>query len=129
MNTEEPKPCPFCGQANALPVVEGDGEHLAVMVHCYNCGGRGPAEPVELRNMGCRAVLDILTDITEATGVVVEEWNMRQTTNGNESELIDALEDALRWMGKLTDWKGAGDPDIDRYRAAISKVRKQGGNK
>jgi Lar family restriction alleviation protein len=76
MNTEL-KPCPFCGHSNALPVIEGDTERLAVMVHCYTCGGRGAAQPVDLMDMGCRAVMNVLADITAATGAAVEDWNMR----------------------------------------------------
>lgn len=39
------------------------------------------------------------------------------------ADLLDALEDAMRWFGKLKDWSGVGDPDIDKYRAAIKKAR------
>ena len=38
-------------------------------------------------------------------------------------ELLTALEEAIRWIGRLTDWEGAGDPDIDKWRAAHNKAK------
>lgn len=38
-------------------------------------------------------------------------------------DLLDALQEAMRWIGRLTDWEGAGDPDADSWRAAIAKAK------
>jgi hypothetical protein len=40
-------------------------------------------------------------------------------------ELADALAGALRWIGSLDDWSGAGagDPDLDTWQAALAKAR------
>lgn len=38
-------------------------------------------------------------------------------------EVAEALEEAIRWIGRLTDWEGAGDPDIDKWRAALNKAK------
>lgn len=38
-------------------------------------------------------------------------------------DLLDALEEVMRWFGKLEDWTGVGDPDIDAWRAAIKKAK------
>ena len=37
-------------------------------------------------------------------------------------DLLDALEDAMAWFANLDDWSGVGDPDIEKYRAAIQKA-------
>lgn len=37
-------------------------------------------------------------------------------------DLLEALQDALSWIGKLSDWAGAEDPNIERYRTAIAKA-------
>lgn len=37
-------------------------------------------------------------------------------------ELLAQLEKHLEWLSKLTDWAGAGDPDLDGLRAAIAKA-------
>src|SRR5262245_29475448 len=38
-------------------------------------------------------------------------------------EMYEALQEALRWIGKLNDWEGAGDPDIDKWREALNKAK------
>ena len=38
-------------------------------------------------------------------------------------DLLESLEDAMRWVGSLTDWAGAGDPDVEKWRAAIAKAK------
>lgn len=37
-------------------------------------------------------------------------------------DLLEALKDAMTWFSKLEDWSGVGDPDLDKYRAAIAKA-------
>ena len=37
-------------------------------------------------------------------------------------EILEALEDAMAWFTKLEDWSGVGDPDIEKYQAAIEKA-------
>lgn len=37
-------------------------------------------------------------------------------------ELLNALQDAMRWFGALEDWRGVGDPNIEMYRAAIKEA-------
>lgn len=37
-------------------------------------------------------------------------------------ELLEALRDVMRWVGKLTDWEGVGDPDIETWRKVITKA-------
>lgn len=37
--------------------------------------------------------------------------------------LLEALQDAIEWFSKLKDWSGVGDPDIEKYRAAIRKAK------
>lgn len=39
------------------------------------------------------------------------------------AELLNALEEVMRWFGKLEDWSGVGDPDIDAWRAVIKKAK------
>ena len=38
-------------------------------------------------------------------------------------DLLDALEDAVKWFSKLDDWSGVGDPNIEKYVDAIEKVK------
>jgi hypothetical protein len=38
------------------------------------------------------------------------------------ADLLEALQEAMRWIGSLTDWEGAGDPDVDKWRAVIKKA-------
>jgi len=38
-------------------------------------------------------------------------------------DLLEALESAMRWIGSLTDWEGAGDPDVDKWREALAKAK------
>jgi len=37
-------------------------------------------------------------------------------------ELLRELKKVHSWLGKLTDWHGAEDPDLDGIRAAIAKA-------
>lgn len=37
-------------------------------------------------------------------------------------DLLEALKNIHEWLGNLTDWEGAGDPDLDGIRAAIAKA-------
>jgi hypothetical protein len=38
-------------------------------------------------------------------------------------DLLEAMQEAMRWIGSLTDWEGAGDPNVEKWRAAIRKAR------
>jgi len=37
-------------------------------------------------------------------------------------DLLEALKNAMEWFKKLDDWSGVGDPDIEKYIAAIKKA-------
>lgn len=37
-------------------------------------------------------------------------------------DLLDALEDVMRWFEQFHKYPDMGDPDIDKYRAAIVKA-------
>jgi hypothetical protein len=34
-------------------------------------------------------------------------------------QLLATLQDAMAWFSKLQDWSGVGDPDLQRYSAAL----------
>lgn len=38
-------------------------------------------------------------------------------------DLLAALEEMRHWLGKVTDWSGAGDPPLEKLRDAIAKAR------
>lgn len=38
-------------------------------------------------------------------------------------DLLEALEDAVNWFRQLKDWCGVGDPNIEKYQAAIAKAK------
>jgi hypothetical protein len=38
-------------------------------------------------------------------------------------DLMEALQEAMRWIGSLNDWAGAGDPDVEKWRAALAKAK------
>lgn len=37
-------------------------------------------------------------------------------------DLLEALQSAVAWFSRLEDWSGVGDPDIQKYQAAITKA-------
>lgn len=40
--------------------------------------------------------------------------------------MLKALKDIHAWLGKLKDWSGVGDPDLEGLREAIKKAETQG---
>jgi len=58
-----------------------------------------------------------------ATGQDSEEQKANARLIAAAPDLYEALTEALRWIGKLSDWYGVGDPDIDKWRATIKKAK------
>ncbi|MFY2645685.1 hypothetical protein ACOTDF_29300 [Achromobacter insuavis] len=49
---------------------------------------------------------------------------LRRETRGRAApDLLAQAEKHLAWLSKLTDWAGAGDPDLDGLRAAVAKAK------
>lgn len=44
---EQLKPCPFCGQDDALEILPDDSVSDFNHVECWHCGGRGPSASLE----------------------------------------------------------------------------------
>jgi hypothetical protein len=69
---------------------------------------------------------DVVTPIIEddlPEGVTMQEHMANCHLIAAAPDLYDALQEAMRWIGSLTDWEGAGDPDVDRWRAVIKKAK------
>lgn len=71
------KPCPFCGLHRVAPQVEARDGELIVFVHCYDCGGNGAAEAVDMDGSRLPTADSVIGELTNATEYAVEAWNMR----------------------------------------------------
>lgn len=56
------------------------------------------------------------------TGCIGDETDANALLIAAAPEVAESLQEALRWIGSLTDWAGAGDPDVEKWRAAIKKA-------
>lgn len=59
---------------------------------------------------------------TAPDDAAVEEARANARLIAAAPEMLEALQDAMRWFSKLDDWSGVGDPDIAKYEAAIAKA-------
>ncbi len=72
------KPCPFCGLSRVETQVEARDGALIVFVHCYDCGGNGAAEVVEMEGSCLPTVESVINDLTTVTEYAADSWNMRK---------------------------------------------------
>ncbi len=66
---------------------------------------------------------DIICEAPLGWNESMRRWKANARLISAAPDLLEALEEALRWIGKLNDWEGAGDPEIEKWRAARDKAK------
>ena len=77
------------------------------------------AEPCPCGHPACRSWM--VRPVVMVQGAIDSEADARLIAAA--PDLAAALAGALRWIGSLDDWSGAGDPDLDTWQAALAKAR------
>lgn len=90
--------------------------------HFWNNLDNGTLEPTGKRTI--RIEHQVFPDIKIGRALATLDFDNEANARliAAAPELLDALQDAMRWFAKLEDWCGVGDPNIEKYRAAIAKA-------